>query len=382
MRILVIAHYQNCSSIIAPYIRDQLRAYAELGNQVLVISPIAWGKKDHLGFRFGPAYRLEEIDGVQYAFLRYLSFSRFGSFGLNTCNAISAAAVFLLKTIKDFSPEIIHANTLGFDSEIGAWMKKRLACPLVVTTHGSDSRIPLEKGKGKQLHRWMKHADTVVCVSRILQKKLLDIDPEADIRVIHNGFNVKSLKSDSISPKKYSVIQVGNLIPSKRVDDTIRAVALVKKHFPEITLTIVGQGTEKTKLLKLCEALEMADSVTFTGQIDNDKVLEMLAESEYYVMVSSPEGFGIVYLEAMASKCLTIGAKNEGIEDLIRSGENGFLLPVGRPEIIAETLLWAIRHPKESKKIAENGYSCAIEHTWEYNAREYLMLFCTLTEKK
>ncbi len=375
MKILVIAHYQNRNSVIAPYIRDQIEAYCSLGNQILVVTPIAIGKKDHRNRVFRHALWIEEKEGICHAFIRYLSLSRYGENWFNAFSARTAIAVSLLKTIKDFAPDVIHANTLGFDSEIGAWLKTFFSVPLVVTTHGSDTSVPLTRGKGNLLKKWADHTDTIVCVSTKLKDELLSTGTTADLKVISNGFNGKFLRDERLKKKACSLIQVGNLLPSKKVDMTIRALSIVRKKHPEAALTVVGRGPEKEKLERLCKDLSLSDSVSFTGQVDNQKVFELLSDAEYYVMVSSPEGFGIVYLEAMASKCLVIGAENEGISDLVVSGENGFLLPVDDPNAIAEVLLWAIDHPEEKKTIVQNGYECALKHTWKENAGQYLTLF-------
>ena len=92
-----------------------------------------------------------------------------------------------------------------------------------------------------------------------------------------------------------------------------------------MTLTIVGQGPVRQMLEEICGKLGISDAVEFTGQMPNDQVLARLRESEIFVMASKPEGFGIVYLEAMSSGCVTIGTEGEGISDLIVHGENGFL---------------------------------------------------------
>ncbi len=92
-------------------------------------------------------------------------------------------------------------------------------------------------------------------------------------------------------------------------------------------------------------------------------------------MPSINEGFGIVYLEAMASGCITIGTEGEGIADLIVSGENGFLVPPDNPEAIVKVVEWCLEHPEEADGIAENGRKDALALTWEKNAAEYIKLF-------
>ena len=92
-------------------------------------------------------------------------------------------------------------------------------------------------------------------------------------------------------------------------------------------------------------------------------------------MPSIPEGFGIAYLEAMASGCITIGTEGEGIADLIVSGKNGFLVPPDDPDSIVRVIEWCLEHPEEADIIAERGRKDALGLTWEYNAKQYINLF-------
>lgn len=374
MRILVVAHHQNDGSPSASFIHDQIKAFRDLGYEVRVIVPIAFGKNDYHQMRLGKALRVETIDGIMHFFLRYFSISHYGEAGFNANSAIAAVKAALPKILADFLPDVVHAHTLGFDSEIGVWLKEKISCPLVVTTHGSDTNIPFQKGKERQLRQWCDHADAVVCVGGKLKEKLLNCGVTTDIHVIPNGFNSQLVQNaDQKTPN--SIIQVGNLVSSKHVNVTIMALKRIREKCHSATLTVVGRGPEEENLKKLCKELALEDAVFFTGQVPNLEVFRRMAQAEYYVMVSSPEGFGIVYLEAMASKCLTIGTIGEGIADIIVSGENGFLLPPDDPNAVADVLLWAIDHPEEKKTIVQNGYECALKHTWKENAGQYLTLF-------
>jgi len=175
------------------------------------------------------------------------------------------------------------------------------------------------------------------------------------------------------------LIQVGHLIPSKRVDVTIRAFAVLLECHPFATLTIVGSGPDRKRLENLCQELSIGDAVTFTGQLPNNEVLKKMKAATFFVMASSPEGFGIVYLEAMASRCITIGTEGEGIADLIVSGKNGFLVPPDNPDAIVHAIEWCLEHPGEASAIAERGRKDATCLTWEKNAKQYITVFKELT---
>ena len=149
----------------------------------------------------------------------------------------------------------------------------------------------------------------------------------------------------------------------------------MKQTFPEMNLFIVGQGPEREKLEALCEELEVKDAVTFAGQLDNADVFRELQKSNFFVMASKPEGFGIVYLEAMAAGCITIGTQGEGIQDIIVSEQNGFLVPADDPQAIVDIVENCLADEKKAKSISEGGKATASQLTWENNAKKYLDMF-------
>ena len=100
-----------------------------------------------------------------------------------------------------------------------------------------------------------------------------------------------------------------------------------------------------------------------------------MGRHQYFVMPSVREGFGIVYLEAMANGCITIGTQNEGIADLIRDGYNGFLVPPEDPDAICRVVDWCHCHPAQTQELVRQGVEDARGLTWEKNARRYQALF-------
>ena len=374
MNILVVCHYGLYEDLSFSFVHNQVKEYVKLGHRVRVLIPNGVGKTGRDGRRVGKALCVSCIDGVELYDLRYLTLSRYGEKTFNVQSAIGGIRAHWKALFADFRPDVIHAHTLGFDSRIGAWLKRKLGCPLVVTTHGSDSTTLYKNGEKASLRGLCDQADAVVCVSSKLQKQLADCGTAARLQTVLNGFQVRECGS-SCEKEPYSWIQVGNLVPSKGFDVTIRAFAKIREKYPEAKLTIIGKGGQRGALEMLCQSLQVAASVYFLGQLPNDQVLSEMAKAQFYVMPSSPEGFGIVYLEAMAAGCLTIGTQGEGIADLIINGENGYLVPAKDPDAIANIIDESLQDPEKAACIAARGQKAARERTWEKNASKYIGLF-------
>ena len=106
----------------------------------------------------------------------------------------------------------------------------------------------------------------------------------------------------------------------------------------------------------------------FTGYLPNDEVIKNMRESDIFILPSENETFGMVYLEAMASGCITVCLKNDGIDGIINDGENGYLID---SDNVKETLNRIISADNQDL-ILENTYKTILNYTKENAAKNYL----------
>ena len=380
MNILVVCHYGLYQDFGSSFVHNQVKAFVAAGHRVRVIIPLPVGKIFQ-GNRLGPALITKQADGVDIFYVRFLSASNYGEKYFNAKSVVWAVSGQLRKILKDWSADVIHAHTLGLDSCLGAWLKKKMRRPLVVTTHGSDTEKPLKNGELGRLKAMCDQADRVVAVSRCLQQRLLSCHPETPVCTILNGFVPNKAEADA-RKAPFSIVQVGHLIPSKRNAVTIQALAQLREEYPQMKLTVIGAGYLRQQLEELVTELRLTEAVTFTGEIPNPQVLAAMAKATYFIMPSKPEGFGIVYLEAMYNRCITIGTEGEGISELIVSGENGFLVPADNPEAIVDAVRWCQANPEAAAAIGEQGRRDTEALTWKQNAQRYTDLFRELIGEK
>ena len=112
----------------------------------------------------------------------------------------------------------------------------------------------------------------------------------------------------------HSIAVVNRLTRWKHVDEIIKAVALLKKRFPDVTLTIAGDGPLREQLETLAEKRNLTDSVTFLGDVPKTEVEKLLTTSSVYVLNSSYEGLPFTVLEAFAAKILVVATNIQGIK--------------------------------------------------------------------
>lgn len=159
--------------------------------------------------------------------------------------------------------------------------------------------------------------------------------PEKYLEVVNRDFNN--------GVKKF--VFVGSLYELKNVDITLRALHKIMDG-KEYTFDIVGNGAENGYLHHLVNELGISDHVVFHGQMNRDKAQQVIRNADCFVMVSSREAFGLVYLEAMAKGCIVIGTKGQGIEGIVKHGENGFLCKARDVNELAEVLNQIINLPQ------------------------------------
>lgn len=158
-------------------------------------------------------------------------------------------------------------------------------------------------------------------------------------------------------------IFVGSLINRKYPTEIVTALS---RAYPEGNFSIIyiGDGAEKARIEEEYKKQGEKGTLTFTGRIPREEIVEYLKQADAFIMISKGEIFGLVYLEAMALGVIAIGSKNEGIDGVIRNGENGFLCEAGNVDELTNVLKRIKSMPIEQiEKISRcaketaNGYS-------------------------
>jgi glycosyltransferase involved in cell wall biosynthesis len=178
----------------------------------------------------------------------------------------------------------------------------------------------------------------VICVSAVVANEVMRGAKSARATVVYNGVDPELFKPAETGPAPPTVLCVGNLIPSKGHDTLLRALAVVKKHHPEVVCEIIGDGPERRRLIGLAEQLGIGSHVRFRGRQSRRQVAEAMGRCTVFALPSRYEGLGCVYLEAMATGKVAIGSRGQGIEEIIQPETNGFLVTAGDPQELAATL--------------------------------------------
>lgn len=128
----------------------------------------------------------------------------------------------------------------------------------------------------------------------------------------------------------------------KGVDVTIRALPEIAIAFPEVKYLVIGRGDDQPRLAQLANDLGVADSVIFAGFVPDEALIDHYRLADVYVMPSQ-EGFGIVYLEAMACEVPVIAGDDDGSADPLQDGRLGWQVPHRDATAVAKACIEALK---------------------------------------
>jgi len=247
--------------------------------------------------------------------------------------------------------------------------------PIITTLHGTDITL---LGKDKSFKPVIEYAinmsDVVTVVSEDLKRETLQhFNIEKEIKTIPNFIDVslyqnridEKLRSNFAKDQEFIITHISNFRKVKRVTDVVKIFDKVNKKIPS-QLLMIGDGPERIQAEGLCRELGLENKVKFLGKL---KVIEkILAISDVFVLPSETESFGLVALEAMASKTAVISTNSGGISEVNIEGETGFLSNVGDIDKMAADMIVLL----EDQELLTNFKMNALEHAKSFSLANVL----------
>ncbi len=296
---------------------------------------------------------------------------RLKSFPFKTGTGQGRAAIPIgtsLRHIKKFKPDVIHVHS-PFGAGIEAVIASRIfRIPLIGTNH------TYIQGYVKNYHRlgnlFAKYYSYYYNRCRFISspsKTILDGMKRQGLKIPANvvpnpvNFPVSVLskkKKQAIREKyglsRFNTVYCGRLSDEKNIDVIIKAVSLVKKKIPEITLTLIGKGISEDKLRALSKELGVESSVRFLGFLNKKEIADIYKISKVFVITSTVETQCLAAMHAMANSLPVIGVKASALPEYINN-KNGFLVNPGDYRSIAEKIELLFKNPKKQKELGEGG---------------------------
>lgn len=190
--------------------------------------------------------------------------------------------------------------------------------------------------------------------------------------ILPNSLNPAFLKPRYEGVRKKEIVAVGRLDDNKNHAMLCRAFAKLAQDFPDYRVVIYGEGEKRKALEWLIGDLQMEDCIFLPGRTEH--VEDEIYKSSLFVMTSNVEGMPNALLEAMALGLPVISTDCPcgGPGEMIRHGENGYLIPVRDEEALQKQLRYCLSHPeemdmvgREAAKLQEKMNPESVNRQWE-----------------
>ena len=253
--------------------------------------------------------------------------------------------------------DVVHAHGALPCGHAAELLSRRLKIPFVITVHGLDAfstrQIPGKSGDvcARVSRRVYAAARRVLGVSQhVCDEVRGGMREPVALAVVYNGADPTQFAPGE-EPAQPVLLTVGNLIPTKGHELMVRALAALRPEFPTLTWDVIGDGPELSHLRALAASLDVLNCIQFRGRQNRAVVAEACRNCTLFVLPSGYEGLGCVYLEAMASGKVSIGCSGQGIDEVIRHGENGWLVRPEHLDQLTEGLRDLLRHESRRREI-------------------------------
>jgi phosphatidylinositol alpha-1,6-mannosyltransferase len=281
--------------------------------------------------------------------------------------AARGKAGFIGATLKSVRrrPKLVLAAHANLAPLVQAMSVLAMGTKSLVCTHGIEV---WEKLPGMR-RRALQHATMVLAPSRATAEALVSVQGVAEgrVRVLPWGldpdFETKLLGLSGVSvpaefPRGRVVLTVGRWLRAERykgMDTLIKAMPRLVLHWPELQLVLVGSGDDREWLVNIARDSGVERHVHFLSGLSYGELSACYAAAEVFALPSRGEGFGFVYLEAMARGKPVIGGAHGGAPEVIRDGVTGYLVQHGHTDELVASMDTLLSNPEMGRKMGERG---------------------------
>jgi glycosyltransferase involved in cell wall biosynthesis len=289
----------------------------------------------------------------------------------------------ILLCLRSIHPDIIHIQNIRLGIP-GYLSKKLFKIPYVIYARGSENIHHLSSISSYILRLTLLNANKVLVLTQDMKNDIKSFY-KGDILVIPNGIELDKFENFSTdylrTEQKKSIIFIGRFVPIKGLEYLIKAMDVIQKENENIYLTLVGDGNQRNFLEDMVKKLHLGKKVIFKGIIENTQVPKYLIQSDVFVLPSLSEGFPNVILEAMAAGLPIVTTNVGGLAEIIKNGENGYVVEPKNPDQLARKLLDILQNNDLRSLMSRNNIDKAKQYSWESIVSDLESVYSNVVKK-
>lgn len=264
--------------------------------------------------------------------------------------------------------DLLHVHNTDFFLDFAAATRFIHRKPFVVSTHGGFFHTASHQ-RLKRLYfslvtrQSLRNASVVVPNSAADERRF---GPYARRCVrIDNAIDYAKFAQVQPTPVSGRIITVGRLSENKQVGTLLGVFAVTRQLWPELTLTVVGDGPLRGVLERQAQALGIDKLVRWLGAVSDVELLTELASAQLFVSAARYEGFGLAVIEAMAAGLIPVVNEIEAFRDLIEPGRDGFLADYADTPKAAQAWLNALSLSTDHRlEMSRQARSTVMRYDW------------------
>ena len=241
--------------------------------------------------------------------------------------------------------------TVGIDADGYRTAGRRHSPPHIACVKGVlGDAVRFERGAARAnlaLHarleaKHARRADLVITTSRYCAKRIEELYGVSGAVVVPELIDLTAWRSlfqsnpATPDPRAFTVLSVCRFYPRKRLEVLLQAAAKLRAAIPNLEIRIVGSGPEQARLQRICNELDLGSMVRWLGNVSLSRLAEEYNRANVFCLPSVQEGFGIVFLEAMAASKPIVAARAAAVPEVVR---NGILVEPENADALAEAIL-------------------------------------------
>ncbi|MBM3333056.1 N-acetyl-alpha-D-glucosaminyl L-malate synthase BshA [Candidatus Sumerlaeota bacterium] len=268
--------------------------------------------------------------------------------------------------------DLVHVH-YAVPHAVSAYLARQMLAPrrlaVVTTLHGTDITLVGSNALLRTAVRFaIEQSDRVTAVSRWLREQTIEqlgvrrpievvpnfVDPDI-YRPRHHDCPMRRFVGES----EKVILHISNFRPVKRTGDVVRAFALIRRKIPA-RLLLVGEGPDRQNAEDIARQENILDSVVFLGQHSSPECFYSIAD--LFLLTSKDEAFGLAALEAMSAEVPVVAYAGGGLNELVRDGETGYLVPFGDVGALARRALELLGDPERAEAMGKRARQIVLEN--------------------
>lgn len=225
-----------------------------------------------------------------------------------------------------------------------------------------------------RLDEKLKRALFVCCISYFCRSQGMIFAPTEQwnrMHIVHCGVDPTLFAPVAHHETGKRLLYTGRLAAVKGLPILLESLTSIKITHPDVLLTVVGDGADRTQLEQRTTQLGLTQNVKFVGYQSQAKVREYMQETDVFVLPSFAEGVPVSLMEALAAGVPVVTTQIAGISELVENGVSGYLVPPGNADLLAERITELLANPQRRSEFGAAGrikiaqeFDIQTEATW------------------